>query len=90
VGNENISLFVDSWTVAWSLALLLGYLAEMTPWARLAALRSPKAIHAMILSSAAVVLGLILGERAEAGAVVAAWAIVMSSVKLLYDALELE
>ena len=70
--NEQISFLVDLWTVAWTVVLLLGYLAEFTPFPRLSLLRHARVAHAMMLSSAAVVLGLTLGERTEAAAIVTA------------------
>jgi hypothetical protein len=76
---------VDVWTVAWTLALGLGYLADRTPVPRLALLREPRAAHALLLSSAAMVLGLILGGRPEAGAILTAWAVVTASVKMMLD-----
>jgi hypothetical protein len=83
--NEQISLLVDLWTVAWTVVLVLGYLADFTPFPRLRFLRESRVAHAMMLSSAAVVLGLTLGERTEAAAIVTAWAVVTSSVKMLWD-----
>jgi hypothetical protein len=83
--TEQISLLVDLWTVAWTVVLVLGYVADFTPFPRLRFLREPGVAHAMMLSSAAVVLGLTLGDRIEAAAVVTAWAVVTSSVKMLWD-----
>ena|SRR5437016_2524237 len=85
VSSEEIRVFVDSWAVAWSVVLLLGYLAELTPWPALKALRANAVAKVMLLTSAAAVLGLTLAEAREASAVLAAWAIITSSVKLLYD-----
>jgi hypothetical protein len=85
VGAESIATFVDAWTVAWTVTLLTGYLAELTPWPSLKALRSPRMATFMVLASAAAVLGLTLAEATEQSAVLAAWAIVTSSVKILYD-----
>jgi hypothetical protein len=90
VGLENINSLVDSWTVAWTLVLVLGFVAEFTPWPALRLLKSPRVTMAMLLSSAAVVLGLTLADRTETAAVVTAWAIVMSSVKLLWEIFERE
>jgi hypothetical protein len=86
--NEQISLLVDVWTVAWTVVLGLGYLADHTPFPRLSVLRQTGVVHAMMLSSAAVVLGLTLGERSEAAAILTAWAVLTSSVKLLWDSWE--
>jgi hypothetical protein len=85
VGSDSIATFVDSWTVAWTLTLLTGYLADLTPWPSLKVLRSPRVTTFMVMASAAAVLGLTLAEATEASAVLAAWAIITSSVKLLYD-----
>jgi hypothetical protein len=85
VGSDSIATFVDSWTVAWTITLLAGYLADLTPWPSLKVLRSTRVATLMVMASAAAVLGLTLAGATEASAVLAAWAIVTSSVKLLYD-----
>ena len=90
MGIESINNLVDSWTVAWTLALVLGYVAEFTPWPRLSLLKHARVTTAMLFTSCLVVLALTLAERTETAAVVAAWAIVMSSVKLLWDIFERE
>jgi hypothetical protein len=87
VGSEQIRVFVDSWAVAWSALLLLGYVAELTPWPSLKALRANSVARVMLALSAAVVLGLTLAGARESSAILAAWAIITSSVKLLYDSL---
>ena len=87
MGSEQIRLFVDSWAVAWSAVLVLGYVAELTPWPSLKALRADSVVRAMLALSAAAVLGLTLADAREPSAILAAWAIVTSSVKLLYDSL---
>ena len=87
MGTDQIRLFVDSWAVAWSAAILLGYVAELTPWPRLAALRANAVAKVMLALSAAAVLGLTLAGAREPSAILAAWAIITSSVKLLYDSL---
>ncbi len=87
MGSENIRLLVDTWAVVWSVAMLSGYFAHHTPWPRLSALKSEGLARVMLLSTIAVVLGLTLGGAREASAVLASWAIVASSVKLLYDTL---
>ena len=87
MGSEEIRVFVDAWAVAWSAILLLGYLADLTPWPSLKALRENAVAKIMLVLSAAAVLGLTLAGAREASAILAAWAIVTSSVKLLYDSL---
>ena len=87
MGSEEIRVFVDAWAVAWSAILLLGYLADLTPWPSLKALRENAVAKVMLVMSAAAVLGLTLAGAREASAILAAWAIVTSSVKLLYDSL---
>ena len=83
--TQQMSTLVDVWTISWTVALGLGYVAERTPFPRLAMLREPAAAQAMLLSSAAMLLGLILGGRPEAGAILTAWAVVTTSVKMLLD-----
>ena len=87
MGSEQIRVFVDSWAVAWSVLLVLGYLAELTPWPSLKALRADSVARTMLALSAAAVLGLTLAGAREPSAILAAWAIITSSVKLLYDSL---
>ena len=87
MGSDQIRLFVDSWAVAWSAVLLLGYVAELTPWPSLKALRTDSVARVMLALSAAAVLGLTLAGAREPSAILAAWAIVTSSVKFLYDSL---
>jgi len=87
VGSEQIRIFVDSWAVAWSALLLLGYVADLTPWPSLKVLRADSVARTMLALSAAAVLGLTLAGAREPSAILAAWAIITSSVKLLYDSL---
>jgi hypothetical protein len=87
LGSEDIRIFVDSWAIAWSVLLLVGYVAELTPWPSLKALRGNSVARVMLATSAAAVLGLTLADAREASAILAAWAIITSSVKLLYDSL---
>ena len=87
MGTDQIRLFVDSWAVGWSVILLLGYVADLTPWPRLKALRADGVSRAMLALSAAVVFGLTLAGAREPSAILAAWAIITSSVKFLYDSL---
>lgn len=87
MGSEDIRIFVDTWAVAWSAVLLLGYVAELTPWPSLKVLRTDSVARTMLALSAAAVLGLTLAGAREPSAVLAAWAIITSSVKLLYDSL---
>jgi hypothetical protein len=85
VGSEPIRIFVDAWAVAWTALLLAGYVAELTPWPGLRTLRGATVAKYMLLSSSAAVLGLTLAGAREPSAILAAWAIITSSVKLLYD-----
>jgi hypothetical protein len=87
VGTDQIRVFVDSWAIVWSAVLLLGYVAEHTPWPSLKALRANGVTKGMLALSAAVVLGLTFAGAREPSAILAAWAIITSSVKLLYDSL---
>jgi hypothetical protein len=87
LGSEGIRIFVDSWAVVWSVVLLVGYLADLTPWPSLSALRGNTVAKFMLATSAAAVLGLTLAGAREPSAILASWAIITSSVKLLYDSL---
>jgi hypothetical protein len=67
--------------------LIVGYIAELTPWPSLKALRADSVARVMLALSTAAVLGLTLAGAREASAILAAWAIITSSVKFLYDSL---
>ena len=84
MGREAINLFVDGWTVGWTAVLVLGYVADLTPWPRLSALRSPLAAKLLVLSSMAVVFGFTLAGATKATTSVATWAIVFSSLNWLF------
>ncbi|HVR71185.1 MAG TPA: hypothetical protein VMT87_10110 [Vicinamibacteria bacterium] len=84
MGREAINLFVDSWTIGWTALLALGYLADLTPWPRLSALRSPSVAKLLLLSSTAVVLGFTFAAADTATATIATWAIVFSSLNWLF------
>ena len=81
---SGVTAFVDWWTLGWSVVLGLGYVADLTPWPRLRVLRSPGASRTMLVLSTALVLGFTLGGDSRSSAVMAAWAIVFSSVIWLY------
>jgi hypothetical protein len=87
VGTSEIRIFVDSWAVVWSVTILVGYVAERTPWPSLKVLRGDSTAKLMLLTSGAAVLGLTLAGAREPSAILAAWAIITTSVKLLYDSL---
>ena len=85
MGSEGIRIFVDGWAIIWTALLLAGYVAEITPWPQLSVLRSNTVARNLLLATGAAVLGLTLAGAREPSAILAAWAIVTSSVKLLYD-----
>jgi hypothetical protein len=82
--GETINLFVDGWTVGWTLLLALGYVAEFTPWPRLSVLRSPSAAKLLLLTSMAVVLGFTFAGVTKATTTITTWAIVFSSLNWLF------
>jgi hypothetical protein len=84
MGREAVNLFVDTWTLGWTAVLVLGYVADLTPWPRLSALRSPLAAKLLVLSSLAVVFGFTLAGATKATTTVATWAIVFSSLNWLF------
>lgn len=61
------------------------FCAARPVWPGLSALRGNTTAKYMLMSSAAAVLGLTLAGAREPSAILAAWAIITSSVKLLYD-----
>jgi hypothetical protein len=81
---SGVASFVDWWTLCWTLVLVLGYVADLTPWPRLRVLRSPGCARTMLILSTALVLGFTLGGDTRSSAVMAAWAIVFASVNWLY------
>ena len=81
---NGVTAFVNWWTLGWSVLLVLGYVAELTPWPRLRAFRSPGASRTMLAFSTAIVAGFTLAGQTRPSAVVAAWAIVFASVNWLY------
>jgi hypothetical protein len=84
MGGETINLFVDGWTVGWTVLLALGYVAEFTPWRRLTVLRSPAAAKLLLLTSMAVVLGFTVAGATKATTTITTWAIVFSSLNWLF------
>jgi hypothetical protein len=87
MGSDGITRIAEAWATAWSLVLTAGYLAEVTPWTWMKSLRDRVVLKAMLLTTAAAVLGFVLGGVREQGALLAAWAAVSASVKLLCDTL---
>lgn len=84
MGPEAINDFVEAWTVGWTAVLALGYLADLTPWPRLTALRSPLAAKILLATSMAVVLGFTLAGANKATTTITTWAIVFSSLNWLF------
>lgn len=84
MGMEAINVFVDGWTVGWTALLAVGYVADLTPWPQLRALRSPLAAKLLLASSMAVVFGFTLAGAAKATTTIATWAIVFSSLNWLF------
>jgi len=76
-----VQLFIDSWTSSWTLVLGLGYLGRKLYWPGLAALCSDVAVHAMLLTSGAVVFVFCLDGFAPAGLTVSGWAIGMVLIR---------
>jgi hypothetical protein len=84
MGRDVINVFVEGWTVGWTALLAIGYLADLTPWPRLSALRSPFAAKLMLLSSTVVVFVLTLADAPKATTTLTTWAIVFSSLNWLF------
>ena len=84
MGAEGIKLFVDGWTLGWTALLAVGYVAELTPWPGLRALRSPSAAKLLLATSMAVVFGFTLAGAVKATTTIATWAIVFSSLNWLF------
>ena len=84
MGASDIELWVGAWMLGWSAVLALGYLAELTRWPRLRALRSPAVSRALLLTSTAVVGGFTLAGTTQYCALLATWAILFSSLNWLF------
>lgn len=84
MGTEAINGFVDTWTVGWTALLALGYVADLTPWPGLRALRSPLAAKILLATSMAIVFGFTLAGATKATTTIATWAIVFSSLNWLF------
>lgn len=85
--GDGLGTLVDAWALGWSALLTAGYLAELSAWSWMKALREPGAFKWMLLSTGALVAGLMLGGVRDQGAMLAAWAVVCAAVKLLCDSL---
>jgi hypothetical protein len=84
MGTETMIRFVDWWTVSWTAILVLGYVADLTPWPRLRVLRSPGVTKLMLTLSTAVVFGFTLAGAGRAAGTLTAWAIVFASLNWLF------
>lgn len=87
MGSDGITTMAEAWAAVWSVVLMAGYLAEFTPWKWMKTLREGGVLKGMLLSTGAAVLGFALAGVREQGAMLAAWAIICASVKLLCDSL---
>ena len=58
---------VGAWMLGWSVLLVIGYVAELTPWPGLRVLRSPAATKLLVMSSTAVVGGFSLAGTTTDG-----------------------
>jgi hypothetical protein len=84
MGAEGINVFVNGWTVGWTALLAIGYVAELTPWPGLRALRSAFVAKLLLATSIAVVFGFTLAGATKATTTIATWAIVFSSLNWLF------
>jgi hypothetical protein len=84
MGRDGITLFVETWTIVWTVLLALGYAAELTPWPGLRVLRSPRVARILFASSTAVVFGFTLAGSNQATSTLATWAILFSSLNWLF------
>jgi hypothetical protein len=87
MGSDGVTRIAEAWATVWSLVLTAGYFAEVTPWSWMKALRDRGVLKAMLLTTGAAVLGFALGGVREQSALLAAWAAVSASLKLLCDTL---
>jgi hypothetical protein len=74
-------MFIESWTMCWTLVLALGYIGRKIYWPGLAVLCGDIAVHAMLLASGTVVAGLCLYGFAPAGLSLSGWAIGMVLIR---------
>jgi hypothetical protein len=79
-----MSLLVGAWMLGWTGLLLVGYIAELTPWPGLRVLRSPGVTKLFLMSSTAVVGGFSLAGVTQYCALLATWAVLFSSLNWLF------
>lgn len=87
MAGEGIASLVDAWAMGWTVVLMAGYLADVTPWGWMKALRGRGVFRAMLLWTGGVVLGLTLAGAREHSAMLLVWTFVCASLKLLCDTL---
>jgi hypothetical protein len=88
VTQESVRLFVESWTMSWTLVLGLGYIGQMMAWPALSRLGRDGAMQAMVVASLAVVFGLCAAGYPPAGLSVSGWAIGLSLLRRVLNSPE--
>ena len=79
-----MGLLVGAWMLSWTALLVVGYVAELTPWPGLRVLRSPTVTKLIVMSSTAVVGGFTLAGTTQYCALLATWAVLFSSLNWLF------
>jgi hypothetical protein len=74
-------LFVESWTVCWTLVLGLGYIGRRLMWPELAAFGSDAVARLMVLASIAAVTFLSFVGFFGAGFMITGWAIGLNLIR---------
>ena len=81
MANETVRLFVESWTMSWTLILGMGYIGQTMASPTLAVLGGTAMARALVLASLLVVLGLCASGFAAAALSVAGWTIGINLIR---------
>jgi hypothetical protein len=81
MANETVRLFVESWTMSWTLILGMGYIGQTMASPALALLGGTGMARALVLASLAVVLGLCATGFSAAALSIAGWTIGINLIR---------
>jgi hypothetical protein len=81
VANETVRLFVESWTMSWTLILGMGYIGQTMASPTLAWLGGNATARALVVASLFVVLGLCVTGFSPAALSIAGWTIGINLIR---------
>jgi hypothetical protein len=79
--EQTIRLFVESWTMCWTLVLGLGYIGQTMALPGLSVLGGNNAARALVAASMVIVLGLCVAGFAAAALSIAGWTIGINLIR---------